>query len=115
MSAPSPLYARQSAAVWQMQQAEKQQDHPLCCGSKSLDDDLAQETRDFVSDQCKARLVIIGRNGTGKSTMINHVLLLSQVRQCHLATCQRLSYRLTCFTLARLVLHLSANLCMMVH
>lgn len=93
MSGPSPLYARQSAAVRQIQQAEKQQDHPLCDGSKSLDDDLAQETQDFMSDQGKARLVIIGRNGTGKSTMINHVLLLSQVRQCHLLAPVRLLYQ----------------------
>ena len=93
MSAPSPLYARLSAAVRQIQQAEKQQDHPLCDGSKSLHDDLAQETQDFVSDQGKARLVIIGRNGTGKSTMINHVLLLSQVKQCHLLAPDRLLYQ----------------------
>lgn len=111
MSAPSPLYARQSAAVKQIQQAEKRQDHPLC-DSKSLDDDLAQETQDFVSDQGKARLVIIGRNGTGKSTLINHVLLLSQVRQCHL---ERLLYWFRRLTTTRLVLHLSAYLCMIVH
>ena len=82
MSSPAPLYTRQSAAVRQIQLAEKQQEHQCTHDSKSLDNELAQETKDFVSDQGTARLVIIGRNGTGKSTMINLVLLLSQVRCC---------------------------------
>ena len=84
MSSPWPLSARQSAAVKQNQLAENQLEQQVKVDSKLLVDEMPQETKDFMSDQGKARPVIIGRNGTGKSTMINNVLMLSQVsRQRH--------------------------------
>ena len=73
MSSPSSLYARQSAPVKQIQLAEKQQERQTIKDSKSVEDELGAGNR---RDQGTARLV---RNGTGKSVIIDHMLLLSQV------------------------------------
>ena len=42
MSSPSPLYARQSAAVRQIQLGNKHQEYQFTHDSKSLDDELTQ-------------------------------------------------------------------------
>ncbi len=91
MVPPQDLYAHHVSSYKQLLHAYHEeglrQTNPALANSKVV---LENEGEEMRRDQRERRLVVIGRNGTGKTTLINLIMLVGQVSLPCGRTCSRL-------------------------